>query len=616
MKNITTDFLLQSREFLVNKPQDNEFILNQKRKELENLFVNQNKCHYNFSNEKLLANLNKEELISKMKTLSNNNFYDSNVIELIQCFINSITLPNINYSIGDKIKEYLNNLKQIGVESVNGVALTASLKQESDFFIIKAPRNPKNNDDLIHECFVAFNGTNLLRKDIPNFAIVYSLINCSAPIIDNKKVLSWCSNSETSNVSYAIYEKINDSISFRKYLDTCYTEDFMQYFLQILLALKVASEKIGFTHYDLHDENILMRKSKKENFYIKYNDFYIKSPKYIPTIIDYGMTHINFNGESYGNISSDLTEFNIKNTTNISHDCYKIFMFSMLELKYQNPEVYSKVGGIFKFFNSDESLDNCLNKQIDIFFSLYLQPDTIFKIDDFIQYCRNYMVNLGYEDPITTIEPEISNIFQCIEENNVGCRTKEELVTYLQIDDGLLPQTFLEFYDQINLIENKNILINKFKNKVNEVFQSEKVKIEKINQFLKIFKDNNTIFVIPEEINLFSEQSTLFIENFNNCMSFVNNYQQNTLLINSGLFLVSKYGGIINTIVLKNFYENCLTNLKMYSKYLVNIRDIFQINLNTINIFIMETENIEYKKFLIKIRNDYTICISIVNKII
>lgn len=104
---------------------------------------------------------------------------------------------------------------------------------------------------------------------------------------------------------------------------------------QVLLALCIAQEKIRFTHYDLHSDNVLVKKCD-ENVVFLYimnetNQYCVPSFGYIPTIIDYGFSYCkDLEGEP---LNSSLAHTNVGFMTNqfdyISDT--KLFLVSLSE---------------------------------------------------------------------------------------------------------------------------------------------------------------------------------------------------------------------------------------------------------------------------------------------
>jgi len=337
-----------------------------------------------------LHNLNSE----KLKYYNVNQFFNEDALKTTMCTLNSLFYTKINddnYHT-EIIKRYINNLQKIGEETAYGYAFTADFMNADNMFVIKTPKNSKN-DNLLHELIVGLYGTNKLRKDIPNFAYIYGGFKCSPMLLYNNNVESWCKRSKHSNkndVNYILYENINPSISFYDFLETCSPDDFLNMFLQILYALNYANKTIDFTHYDTKGDNILIRTitdiREVKNFGYDHNfndlknpdDFQIKYPDgkggfvyittdAIPTFIDYGMSHIKTNDKNDKlNIDIGIYDFYNQNIYGdkswIMSDVYSILIDVILSISQINGELNPCLMLIMKFFNKVENIEDILEK--------------------------------------------------------------------------------------------------------------------------------------------------------------------------------------------------------------------------------------------------------------
>jgi hypothetical protein len=323
------------------------------------------------------SKINKNFNIETLKDLAETRFYNQNVMTALMCITDSIIYNP--YSVGEKsskIRKWISNLKQIGSESVSGYALKASFGEENkgennedDLFILKVSRNQNSNDEIIHELFVGRFCLNPLRDFIPNFAYVYGIFQCSPPIIDSttKKVLSWCVTEGKTN--YLIMENISPSISLRDYVKSATPKEFISAYLQILFSLRTSFLKTDFTHYDLHDSNVLMREflglTNNDNFQIPYETssgkVYLTTNR-IATIIDYGRVHVKYKNENYG--FWGLPQYFISAEKSfILYDAYKLLgycMYTMYTKNVKTGDSYNYDGflegvKILKFFNDVES---------------------------------------------------------------------------------------------------------------------------------------------------------------------------------------------------------------------------------------------------------------------
>jgi hypothetical protein len=65
---------------------------------------------------------------------------------------------------------------------------------------------------------------------------------------------------------------------------------------QVLLGILIAQRKTQFTHYDLHSDNVMLRKCSKNLVFLyvidEHNQYAVPSNGYYPVIIDYGFSYI------------------------------------------------------------------------------------------------------------------------------------------------------------------------------------------------------------------------------------------------------------------------------------------------------------------------------------
>lgn len=158
-----------------------------------------------------------------------------------ECFIDSLNNGKDKFFINQKIKNHLIDLKKIGVDGAHGFAFISNYqahkKKTKDIFVIKSGiHKDVEFDESRHEVIVGLE-LNKLRNRIPNFAYVYGGFTCGIPMIINKKAENWCSTS--NEVNYVVYEYINNNIRIQDYVNYCTTEQFIEKYLQLLLAMIV-----------------------------------------------------------------------------------------------------------------------------------------------------------------------------------------------------------------------------------------------------------------------------------------------------------------------------------------------------------------------------------------
>lgn len=134
---------------------------------------------------------------------------------------------------------------------------------------------------------------------------------------------------------------------------------------QTLMGILMANKYNGFTHYDLHSENILIQKCPYNDVYVWYDSklnvpYVVPSLGYIPRIIDYGFSYSNVveNGPHTTPLDFMKEGYMSFRTDNIAD--FRILLTSMLEEMYYcrryNPlfEIQKRiVKKIFKHTNID-----------------------------------------------------------------------------------------------------------------------------------------------------------------------------------------------------------------------------------------------------------------------
>ena len=459
-----------------------------------------------------LSNLHREVLYQKLTR----EFYDSTFMEEMRCVINLIldsTGTGGQLSERERIAEYIRGSKRFGAPSVNGYALRSTISDRpdryvGDLIVMKCPQNPEKSNELIHEVAVG-SVLNKLRSLVPNFSYVYDVFSCSSPLIDpkNKEVLLWCTTDRNA-VAYAIYENINDSLPLIEWsspyklgtkasglktlqpssdLNKLKANEFLLYYLQILFALNIGNIECDFTHYDLHNENVLVRNYDENPFYIEYpyqkSKLYLLTPGGIATIIDYGMSHVKIKGKDVGIIDNNgffSTLDTYANQSNIITDAYKLLGFSMFEaLKSNNNFLFRILTRILSVFyqnpNSSKFVELTLKEsQIIILdqreFYYYLPMTTEFNISlsELIDH-----INVVYREEF----PEFADLFILFEKpgNTFGCNgscpSKDRTVKEIGLGITKIP-TFFEVYDGRNSSD-KEILIRNIKEHFDASYQNE-----------------------------------------------------------------------------------------------------------------------------------------------
>ena len=299
-------------------------------------------------------------------------------------------------------KEWVRNINVIGTPSAYGIVMQAEDVNHNALFVLKVSKdNSKESvDDMVHEAFIGIYALNNMRKYVPNFTYTYGMLSCTKPNLNGKEVLTWCTPNQQPN--YLILENIKNATSFSKFVETCTKDEYFEVYLQVLNALNAANTEYDFTHYDLHDENVMVRRLKNKIAIKLYN-----SEKYIITnlvafIIDYGQSFVNYNGTPLGfkHIKSMCC------SPNPAIDAHKLLLFSTKSLlDVYNNNFIVELNKVYKFFDKNKSILDRIN---------------IWKNDknDYFEYESSWIPNYNHSMLINYIEKNINITF--IKNNSSG----------------------------------------------------------------------------------------------------------------------------------------------------------------------------------------------------
>lgn len=398
--------------------------------------------------------------VPELRRLMTERFYDPQVMRNALCVISAIFYSsedddNNEVSKRRRIKMWIRNLKRIGAESVYGYAFRGYLegnvtqRQEDAIFVIKVPRDPKN--DLLHELFIGLH-LNRLRRLTPNFVYTFGGFKCSYPFIDNgNNVVAWCNSERVATVNYVLNETILPSLSFREYTVRSSFQSWLSKYLQVLYALSIANRELGFTHYDLHYENVLV-KSPEKLYSIPYvvegRREYINSDG-IAMIIDFGRSNINLIGYNYG--AYNLREIGVQVDTFPLTDAYKLLMFSMSEMNEDN---FNEAAEILKFFTDEEPRAFVSQQRNNNYVLPYFTSLKTIPLTSLINYIKT-ILPVYIKDIITSLPKyELASCAGL-------CLTDDQVKTTINVNT-ISADTIFEFYDVMLRLQNQD-------NKENEI---------------------------------------------------------------------------------------------------------------------------------------------------
>jgi hypothetical protein len=624
------------RKYLRNMKPREKVLFNKRAKEIfnsqvkiEDDFITKHRIcnHHDDKKENVveIEDLEQQNIITKLKY----EFYNYDYMEEIRCMINKI----IDIENGDvqseraRIHHFIGDLKKFGSNSAFNYAIKGKIEDSDkpykivgDIVVAKCPRVPFTAKELIHELCIGLNGLNNLRKSnsdrpgIPNFSYVYDAFYCSAPIVNenNKEIIEFCMGGD-NQVSYVLYENINDSISFRDFTNIIEPgisgKNYLLYLMQISLSLYMANKECDFTHYDCHTENILLRNYDDKPFMIQYKFedqlLYIESPGKIATFIDYGMSHIKTDNLNIGILDSSGIEnvFGINTlNSNVMLDIHKFLCFNLNESQMcDNKDIIILSTLLLQYFYSDDfDKSNVYNfrnfssegvklenvEDSDFNFDNYISNDDLMRqfklrfhvtpnvlrdkgwnLKDFILHLRDSYIYY-FNDDIFVKETE-NNIFGKFKSSLSKKEEKEGKKEKVKVSDKLSFFDLLQFKDDTEYI-------SKFKKNISLVISDESIIINK----LLSFKHHGTLFVIDEEYLNDTDHKKSYIHDIEQIAELINIFSQlvekkkevdfcKTIIVDKEIESMSKMLGDRiheNLLFLRHIKSTLVSNFSIISK--------------------------------------------------
>jgi len=247
----------------------------------------------------------------------------------------------------------LSPIKQIGKASANGFVKEIAYKKE-DYradAILKSAQEA-DSDNLVYEYLVGIKYVNRIMRRFPCFLETYGLyfyqdeshwklMSNPGPVhmsilkrMELQNAIDYSRACEQSKHSAILIQHIKSAIPLVDFTSegiyTPFMKNDMLYVLFIIYhALSTLSK--SFTHYDLHDGNVLLYEPEKGK-YIQYHyhhedgtETVFYSP-YIPKIIDYGRSFFD-----NGNATSRKIYEKVCKTSECDPDCGRDYGFGLLE---------------------------------------------------------------------------------------------------------------------------------------------------------------------------------------------------------------------------------------------------------------------------------------------
>lgn len=305
----------------------------------------------------------------------------------IACYINGIfnSTNETAIDVPSRVHSFVQDVKFLssGQYSFVFMASVAGVGREpaKTLVVIKCILDPYSVDklDAIHETLIGLGVANEMRRFVPNFIYTYTFFRCLPPSINKRKktVDLWCAAAEEQqNVTYTVIENLATSgTSVDLYAYTArepgtnykFTHmDHLAILAQIACATAIAWARFRWTHYDLHEGNVMLTALPDAAKQLADSDGYVQIPYRIPgvrdavyvrtrlvgIIIDFGFAYAEVATEthdtvSFGKASGDMQRDAVLSMhPNPRHDIFKLFSY-VTNLMYSNLFKDDKVGDAY-----------------------------------------------------------------------------------------------------------------------------------------------------------------------------------------------------------------------------------------------------------------------------
>ena len=303
----------------------------------------------------------------EVKRILEDNYTNGIDMKAVLCLFDTLLISNTSgrknkkdrglYKLHSSINKWIVEMKKLDVSSVEGFVYKTKVLDDIDV-ILKVPQEADGFDSMIREYFIGLT-LNKLRYITPVFVYTLGSFLCSDPT-DKKKL---CQDKKASSMSaYVIYENVpGRSVEYLLKNDIIDYDEFMQIYIQILYGLEIAQRECQFTHFDLHPGNVMVREGNFDSYSFVLDDklITVKNPRYIPVIIDFGMSSVTVDGTTVGSFS--FPQYGMMNYMIPGYDAYKFLnncttratrqtrrliskLFSFLRDEYDPYDIWGKKG--------------------------------------------------------------------------------------------------------------------------------------------------------------------------------------------------------------------------------------------------------------------------------
>ena len=195
------------------------------------------------------------------------------------------TLEALGWVLSEDLKRECLVCGQETQIAINKLGVVLKTSYAGMAIVRKYTTSLKKMREHAHEIFVGIKGVNRIIKSIPNFAYTFG--------------------GAVTSEGASVYTEFISGGSFDEYLRSkrCTIVDVIGILMQVCLALEVAQNTCGFVHMDLMPWNIQIQVLKECCVRVPYllSDTVVTAKtKLVPVIIDFGKSHIVYEGRYHG----------------------------------------------------------------------------------------------------------------------------------------------------------------------------------------------------------------------------------------------------------------------------------------------------------------------------
>jgi len=183
------------------------------------------------------------------------------------------------------------------------VGLMSTKKDPSKKYVFKVSQYINY---LVEHEHVVMKGLNELAFFCPHFCKVYGKLRCDVDPSKRKTGNPFdINNKKPVKKEVLLMEYIKNAPKLCSYLKSGKIPEYVIYssIKQVLMAISIAQRKKRFTHYDLHSDNVLMKRCDKDLVFLylldKDNKFLLPTHGHYPVVIDYGFSYIDNMDDDY-----------------------------------------------------------------------------------------------------------------------------------------------------------------------------------------------------------------------------------------------------------------------------------------------------------------------------